>query len=86
MIEVEVVVAMEVVAEIDTPQRALESGLGRWLSSSGMKRSAEIRAWIRIKLTRQDFDPVEDPPRLAKVLRRSWREGAPGVFDGFRIG
>jgi len=38
------------------------------------------------KLINEDFDPVEDPPRLAKVLRRSWREGAPGVFDGFRIG
>lgn len=34
----------------------------------------------------QDFDPVEDPLRLAKVLRRGWREGAPGVFDGFRYG
>jgi nuclear cap-binding protein subunit 1 len=41
---------------------------------------------VRMKLTNKDFDPVEDPPRLAKVLRRSWREGAPGVFDGFRIG
>jgi nuclear cap-binding protein subunit 1 len=40
----------------------------------------------RPKLIKQDFDPVEDPPRLAKLLRRSWREGAPGVFDGFRIG
>jgi len=38
------------------------------------------------KLINEGFDPVEDPPRLAKVLRRSWREGAPGVFDGFRIG
>ena len=41
---------------------------------------------LETKLINEDFDPVEDPPRLAKVLRRSWREGAPGVFDGFRIG
>jgi nuclear cap-binding protein subunit 1 len=39
-----------------------------------------------LQAERQDFDPVEDPPRLAKVLRRSWKEGALGVFDGFRIG
>jgi nuclear cap-binding protein subunit 1 len=38
------------------------------------------------KLTGQDFDPIEDPPRLAKVLMRSWKEGCLGVFDGFRIG
>lgn len=31
----------------------------------------------------EDFDPVEDPPRLAKVLRRGWKEGSQGVFAGF---
>ncbi|GMK55464.1 hypothetical protein CspeluHIS016_0205200 [Cutaneotrichosporon spelunceum] len=34
----------------------------------------------------EDFDSIEDPPRLAKVLRRGWREGAPGIMDGFRYG
>jgi hypothetical protein len=38
MIEAEVEVAMAVVVEIDTLLRAPESGLGRWSSSSGMKR------------------------------------------------
>jgi len=38
MIEVEVEVDMEVVVETDTLQRVPESGLGRWSSSSGMKR------------------------------------------------
>jgi nuclear cap-binding protein subunit 1 len=35
---------------------------------------------------RQDFHPIEDPPRLARALRRQWREGSVGIFDGFRIG
>ncbi len=35
---------------------------------------------------RQDFMPAEDPPRLARVLRRAWKEGSHGVLDGFRIG
>ena len=34
----------------------------------------------------QDFHPIEDPPRLARALRRQWREGSVGIFDGFRIG
>ncbi|TXT14535.1 uncharacterized protein COLE_00728 [Cutaneotrichosporon oleaginosum] len=34
----------------------------------------------------EDFDAVEDAPRLAKVLRRGWREGGPGIMDGFRYG
>jgi hypothetical protein len=38
MIEVEVGVDMEVVAEIDTLQRAQVFDLGRWSSSSGTKR------------------------------------------------
>jgi hypothetical protein len=38
MIEAEVEVDMEVVEEIDTPQRAPESGLGRWSSSLVTKR------------------------------------------------
>jgi len=38
MIEVEVEVAMEEVEEIDTLRRVPESGLGRWSSSSEMKR------------------------------------------------
>lgn len=32
----------------------------------------------------EDFDALEDPPRLAKVLRRSWHEGGPGALEGFR--
>ncbi|KAK8870013.1 hypothetical protein IAR55_000583 [Kwoniella newhampshirensis] len=33
----------------------------------------------------EDFDPVQDPPRLARALKRSWREGSQGVCEGFRI-
>ncbi|WVN89018.1 uncharacterized protein L203_104234 [Cryptococcus depauperatus CBS 7841] len=33
----------------------------------------------------EDFDPIEDPPRLAKVLKRGWREGTLGILEGFRI-
>lgn len=32
----------------------------------------------------EDFDALEDPPRLAKVLRRSWHEGGTGAMEGFR--
>lgn len=32
----------------------------------------------------EDFDALEDPPRLAKVLRRSWHEGGQGAMEGFR--
>lgn len=34
----------------------------------------------------QDFHPIEDPPRLARVLRKQWREGSSGISDGFRVG
>lgn len=34
----------------------------------------------------EDFDPVLDPTRLSRALKRSWKEGYHGVFDGFRIG
>ncbi|ORY25746.1 MIF4G like-domain-containing protein [Naematelia encephala] len=34
----------------------------------------------------EDFDPIEDPRRLARVLKKGWKEGAHGVCDGFRIG
>ncbi|WWD15707.1 hypothetical protein CI109_100129 [Kwoniella shandongensis] len=33
----------------------------------------------------EDFDPVEDPPRLARALKKSWREGSQGVTEGFRV-
>ncbi|WVQ71472.1 hypothetical protein IAR50_001010 [Cryptococcus sp. DSM 104548] len=33
----------------------------------------------------EDFDPIEDPARLAKVLKRGWREGTVGVLEGFRV-
>ncbi|ORX39663.1 MIF4G like-domain-containing protein [Kockovaella imperatae] len=34
----------------------------------------------------EDFHPIEDPPRLARALKRQWREGSKGVFEGFRVG
>ncbi|WVR04989.1 hypothetical protein IAU60_002001 [Kwoniella sp. DSM 27419] len=47
--------------------------------------NARMRKMV-IKLGDDDeFDPVEDPPRLARVLRRGWREGSQGVCEGFKI-
>ncbi|WVF72372.1 hypothetical protein IAT40_007187 [Kwoniella sp. CBS 6097] len=47
--------------------------------------NARMRKMV-IKLGDDDeFDAVEDPPRLARVLRRGWREGSQGVCEGFRI-
>ncbi|WVQ78210.1 hypothetical protein IAT38_000293 [Cryptococcus sp. DSM 104549] len=33
----------------------------------------------------EDFDPIDDPHRLARALRRSWDEGSAGILEGFRI-
>ncbi|ODN84817.1 hypothetical protein L202_00685 [Cryptococcus amylolentus CBS 6039] len=33
----------------------------------------------------EDFDPIEDPARLSKVLKRGWQEGTVGVLEGFRV-
>ncbi|AFR93047.2 nuclear cap-binding protein subunit 1 [Cryptococcus neoformans C23] len=33
----------------------------------------------------EDFDPIDDPPRLARVLKRGWREGTVGLLEGFRV-
>nr|XP_018264090.1 uncharacterized protein I303_03968 [Kwoniella dejecticola CBS 10117]OBR86248.1 hypothetical protein I303_03968 [Kwoniella dejecticola CBS 10117] len=33
----------------------------------------------------ENFEPVDDTHRLARVLKRGWKEGSSGVCEGFRI-
>ncbi|WRT66889.1 uncharacterized protein IL334_003852 [Kwoniella shivajii] len=33
----------------------------------------------------EQYDPIDDPHRLARALKRTWREGSSGVCEGFRI-
>ncbi|WVW83418.1 hypothetical protein I302_105438 [Kwoniella bestiolae CBS 10118] len=47
--------------------------------------NARMRKMV-LKLGDDDeYDPVDDPHRLSRVLKRAWREGSAGVCEGFRI-
>lgn len=77
--------------EVRVPKPTLQlSSLvpGRQTSSAALQAlvSQQHARATRKGAHEQDFDVITDPPRLASVLKRGWREGSHGVCDGFRIG